>query len=222
MKRPYYIKAMVHLIVLPLLFSFAVTITLYIIAKPIVDLGISVASMTIAEQATGFEDALSSIYVDKDIVERNVVPLADVVIPYIGTHYATIQLKRIGMNVPLYWGDNDRILRYGAGQYTGSFLPGFQKPILIAGHKLSYFKILKDVLVKDQIIIKTNYGIYVYEVDEIALKKVNDPTFYDLSLNEETLVLYTCYPFTVLSSNRDVRYVVTGHRISGPDIKDGN
>jgi sortase A len=222
MKRSHYKKAMVQMLLIPLLFSLAVTITLYLIAKPVVDLSLAVASMTIAGQVPEFEDSLTSIYTDKDIVERNVVPLADVVIPYIGTHYASIQLKRIGMNVPLYWGDNDRILRFGAGQYTGSFLPGFQKPLLIGGHNLSIFRKLSEVLVKDQIIIKTNYGVYIYEVDEITIKKADDPSFYDLSLNEEQLILYTCYPFTVLSRNKDIRYVVYGHRVSGPDIKDVN
>ena len=70
----------------------------------------------------------------------------------------------------------------------------------------------------DEVIIQTNYAKYTYLVDEIAIKKANDPTFFNLSLIEEQLIMYTCYPFKILSSRLYDRYIVYGHRVSGPDI----
>lgn len=212
-------KAMVAILIVPLLFSLVTCGLLYVLLKPTIDLSLSVASMVIAENAPDFDADLGSIYQGKDLIERSTVPLAEVVIPFVGVHYANLSIQRIDLDVRLYWGDSEKILRYGAGQYIGSFLPGFQKPLLIGGHNLSVFKQLHYVTLDDEIIIHTNYGEYVYAVDEITVKKADDPTFYQLNQDVEQLILYTCYPFRILSGRRYDRFVVYGHRISGPDVK---
>jgi len=212
-------KAMVSILLVPLLFSLVVLSTLYLLFYPFVNLALQTASGVIAAQAPDFDPELASIFEDKNLIERNTVPLSEVDIPPIGTHYANISIKRVDLQIPLYWGDTEKILRHGAGQFIGSFLPGFQRPLLIAGHNLSVMYPLKNVEVSDEVVIKTNYGEYTYVVDEIAIKKETDPTFYDLSLREERLIMYTCYPFRILASRNYDRYIVYGHRISGPDIR---
>lgn len=46
-----------------------------------------------------------------------------------------------------------------------------------------------------------------------------DMEAFDLSVKEELLMLYTCYPFEFLWSRKTDRYVVYGERIEGPDVR---
>jgi sortase A len=212
-------KVMVALFVVPLLFCGLEYGFFYFSLKPLLEPFISAASLLIADEAIDFNDDLNSIYVEQDFVDRGTVPLAEVVIPFVGTYYARIESARIGLSVRLYWGDSLKILRKGAGQYIGSNLPGFQKPLLIAGHNLTTFNPIQNMVLGDLITINTNYGKYTYEVYEIAIKKSDDAEAFNLQRNEEILILYTCYPFHMLRSHKYDRFIVYGRRISGPDIK---
>lgn len=133
-------------------------------------------------------------------------------LPSEGTHYGNIFIDRLGMEVPLYYGDNNTILRKGAGQYTGSSLPGQGSQILICAHNTSYFKPLQHVEDGDTIRVVTNYGAYTYQITEIRIAAATDTSTYNLSLNYEQLVLYTCYPFTG-PPGKTQRYFVYADRV---------
>ncbi|MEI7668442.1 MAG: class D sortase [Erysipelotrichaceae bacterium] len=210
---------MVAFLVVPLLFCCLEYGFFYFSLKPLMDPIISAASLLIADEAIDFNDDLNSIYVEQDFSERGTVPLSEVVIPFVGTYYARIESARVGLSVRLYWGDSLKILRKGAGQYTGSNLPGFQKPLLIGGHNITVFNPIQNMIVGDLVTINTNYGQYIYEVYEIAIKKSNDTEAFNLQRSEEILILYSCYPFHILRSHKYDRFIVYGRRISGPDVK---
>ncbi len=204
---------------IPLFFSLLIYTLVYLAVEPVVNAGVAVASMVIARETPNFLEDLSTIYQDKNLIERSSIPLSEVVIPYIGTHYANLSIERLGVTTPVYFGDSDRILLAGAGQYSGSFLPGFKRPILLSGHNMSVFNYLQYLTVGDKISLKTNYGLYIYEVTAIAIHSATDPTAIDLGKQEEELILYTCYPFQRLSSRKYDRWFVYAKRISGPDVK---
>ena len=44
--------------------------------------------------------------------------------PQYGKKFATLNIKSIGMDLPIYHGDNLKILRYGVGHYAGSYFQG--------------------------------------------------------------------------------------------------
>jgi len=212
-------KVMVALLIVPLLFCALEYGFFYFTLKPLIDPMISMAGLLVSDSAIDFGDDLDSIYVEQDFTDRGTVPLSEVVIPYVGTYYARIESPRVGLSVRLYWGDSLKILRKGAGQYIGSNLPGFKKPLLIAGHNITTFNPIQNMIVGDLITIKTNYGQYIYEVYEIAIKKSMDTEAFNLERSEEILIMYSCYPFHILRSHKYDRFIVYGRRISGPDIK---
>ena len=108
-------------------------------------------------------------------------------------------------------------MRYGVGIYNGSFIPGYGKTILVAGHNNTYFNGLKYAK-KGQIIkIRTNYGNYRYEITDTQIKDKNDRSAYDLSADHENLILYTCYPFDELGLTPN-RFFVYAKPVSGPVI----
>ncbi len=204
---------------MPLFFSFFGLLIIYIALKPVVDLGLSVSSRIISSSSIDFLNDVSSIYEDKDFIDRNSVPLSEVVMPYVGQHYANLEVEHLNWTRQVYWGDNDRILLRGVGQYAGSFMPGFGKPIMLSGHNLSMFYEIQFLEVGDIVTIKTNYGLYKYEVFDYGVKTHPYTDAFDLGQDEEELILYTCYPFTVLSTRIYDRYFVYARRISGPDVR---
>ncbi|MBO7217406.1 MAG: class D sortase, partial [Clostridia bacterium] len=88
--------------------------------------------------------------------------------------------------------------------------------ILASAHNNTYFNCLQYVKVGDEIKIETTYGDYLYEVYLTEIKSTKDP-MYDLAASEETLILYTCYPFTELGIT-PLRYFVLARLVSGPKV----
>ncbi len=176
-----------------------------------------------------FSTDSNSLYgkeINKDIFEGNTlvgyeetVPSSLITYPLNGTKYAEITITD-GETVyvcPLYFGDSKAILRKGVGQYMGSNFPGEGKTIITSAHNNSYYNCLQYLETGDTVTIETNYGTYVYEVAETAIKPNTDKSALRLAAEEETLVMYTCYPFDQrgLTSKR---YFVYAKLISGPRV----
>lgn len=215
-------KVMAFLIV-PLLFALLGYSIIYLSLKPAADFSISMVTSMIADSSPDFSGEEKPLYEDKNLVERNSVPISEVVIPYIGQHFAQMSFPDIDFSVKVYFGDNDRILRRGAGMYAGSQLPGFKRTTLIAGHSWTVLNAVQHAKLADLIEIKTNYGLYVYEIYDIVLAKSDFDSYVDLKqTDEDTLVVYTCYPFERLVGRLSIRYFIYARRISGPDILKGN
>ena len=147
------------------------------------------------------------------------VPSSTIQYPLSGTKYGMINIETNGtlFEIPLYFGDSNSILRRGAGHYMGSHFPGEGSTILVSAHNNTYFNCLQYLKFGDKITVKTNYGIYEYAVSNTQIKSKNDLSAYNLSASEESLVLYTCYPFNALGLTPN-RYFVTAKLISGPRI----
>ena len=147
------------------------------------------------------------------------VPSSKIQYPLSSTKYAMISIETNGslFEIPLYFGDSSSILRRGAGHYMGSHFPGEGSTILVSAHNNTYFNCLQFLKFGDKITVKTNYGIYEYVVSNTQIKDKNDTSAYNLSATEETLVLYTCYPFNALGLT-EKRYFVLAKLISGSKV----
>lgn len=133
--------------------------------------------------------------------------------PDYGTQYGSISCEEIKLDAPLYYGDGDDLLRRGAGQYTGSAMPGSNGVSIIGAHDSTFFGPLEKVKVGSEVVITTNYGEFTYLVSGVKISKATDESAYQLETEEEQVILYTCYPFGTLSTNRDDRYYVYCSRV---------
>lgn len=148
--------------------------------------------------------------------------IREIVVPNVGERYGHLYGYRIGLDAPVYYGDTNLILRYGVGQFRGSFTPGFGRLILLSGHNTTFFRCLKYIEVGDEIIFDTNYETYKYRIFRVevmeaaALRDLLEARYY---LDpHETLVMYTCYPFHAIVGTKHLRLVAFGERIEGCDI----
>ncbi len=113
----------------------------------------------------------------------------------------------ISMDVPLYYGDTDQILELGAGIYPGSALPDETGTTLIGAHDTTFFADLDQIKAGDKISIQMNDRTITYTVTKT---KAADANSLDLSTLREdnSLILYTCYPLGQTNTKRMERYFV--------------
>ena len=153
----------------------------------------------------------------EDQPEDGTIRKSEVAVPATGSRYGTIICDDIGLKAPLYYGDTDKILSRGAGQYTGSGLPGEGRFILVGAHDVGYFEVLENAEKGQKINVHTSYGDFMYQITDLRVADVSYISVRDLEKTDnEKLVLYTCYPFGEVFDRSDRRYFVTAEKISGP------
>lgn len=140
--------------------------------------------------------------------------------PKYGDEYGMLSVATANIISPVFVGDNETQLLYGAGQYYGSVFPGDIGNTVIAGHTNSVFKTLGDAQIGDSIRLELTYGTYVYEISNIEIKSGTDQSILAPS-EEQILTLYTCYPFDYIGNTPD-RYVVTAKLVEGNPLSEIN
>ncbi len=215
-------KKLTEYIAFPLAFFLFGILFLYLVLSPFVNLVLSGWELFSSDSNIAFgEEINNDIFgIEKIEMIEDYIPASKITYPTNGTKYAQITItdSETEYVIPLYFGDNSSILRKGAGHYRGSKFPGEGSTVLVSGHNNTFFNCLKYVKVGDTIKLETNYGTYLYEVTETAVKKSTDSTAYDLRADEESLVLYTCYPFNQLGLTPD-RFFVYAKFVSGPTVR---
>lgn len=164
---------------------------------------------------------VSEQYTNKAIAllegDGNIIKSSQVKFPKEGEAYAVIHNDDREFSKDLYFGDTTAILDIAIGQYTNSGIPGQGKPLLVAGHNGTHFKQLRYFEKGDFVQIDTSYGNYVYEVYDMETMLADDFDTAVLNKDEETLIMYCCYPFDSLST--DTRYFVYAKKVKGPVIE---
>jgi sortase A len=106
-------------------------------------------------------------------------------------------------------GTTSKTLLLGVGHIEGTALPGEAGNIGIAGHRDTYFRVLKDIHRNDEILLQTVTGIARYEVDWIQITTPGDGGIV-LPTSKSALTLVTCYPFHYIGAAPE-RFVVHAH-----------
>ena len=128
--------------------------------------------------------------------------------PEYGTSYATINIPKININLPVYYGDTMEILKKGVGHSSGSQFPGEGGSIVYMGHNSKkVFRNFSKIEKGDLINIKTDYGDFSYKVYDTKIVEETDINALPIQDNKEILMIYTCYPFNNIGYATQ-RYVV--------------
>jgi sortase A len=111
-----------------------------------------------------------------------------------GAAIGEVRIDRIGMRAVISQGESDAVLRVGAGHLADTPWPGQPGNVVIAGHRDTIFRPLRNVREGDLVDVTTETTIAHYKV---VSTRVVPPT--DLSVLEpsggNSLTLITCYPF---------------------------
>ena len=128
--------------------------------------------------------------------------------PEYGTQYATIEIPRINVNLPVYFGDTLEVLKKGVGHSSGSYFPGEGGSIIYMGHNSkNMFRRFSELQLGDEIKVTTSYGEYTYKIYDMQLINEKDVDKLPVQKEKEILMVYTCYPFNNIGYATQ-RYVV--------------
>ena len=129
--------------------------------------------------------------------------------PEYGTQYATIQIPKIDVDLPVYYGDTLDIIK-GArvGHTGGSYFPGEGGSIIYMGHNSTkVFRRFSELQKGNEITVKTSYGEFKYKIYDMQIVEENEPDKLPIQKDKEILMIYTCYPFVYVGYTTQ-RYVV--------------
>ena len=130
------------------------------------------------------------------------------VYPEYGTQYATIQIPRIDVDLPVYYGDTLEVLKKGVGHSSGSYFPGEGGSIIYMGHNSKkMFRRFSELQKEDTITVKTNYGEFNYKIYDMQIVEETETEKLPIQTDNELLMIYTCYPFNNIGYATQ-RYVV--------------
>lgn len=129
-----------------------------------------------------------------------------------GSYLFQLSFPRQEATFDVVEGTTAKALRKGPGHLEGSAMPGKSGNTVIAGHRDTHFRVLKDVVVGDEILIDAAAKSYRYRIVEAKIVSPKDVR----SLRPESdavITLITCYPFYYVGPAPQ-RFVVRARAIS--------
>ena len=119
---------------------------------------------------------------------------------------AVLRIPRLGLEVPVLEGIDERTLNRAIGHVPGTALPGEPGNVAIAGHRDGFFRGLKDLAVGDRLELEVGGERRLYAVESL---RIVEPEAVEVlaPTPAPALTLVTCYPFYFVG-NAPLRYVV--------------
>jgi sortase A len=128
-----------------------------------------------------------------------------------GGSIGEIQIPRLGLTAMVVQGESAAILQRAVGHLATTALPGESGNVVLAGHRDTFFRPLKQVHAGDAITLKTRDGDFDYLVESTAVVRPSDVRVLQATVRR-TLTLITCFPFSYLGSAPD-RFIVRARQI---------
>jgi sortase A len=111
-----------------------------------------------------------------------------------GSIVGRLEIPRLGTSVVVFEGTDAGTLDLGAGHWTGSPLPGEDGNVVMAAHRDTFFRSLRNIRNHDAVDVATTEGTRHYLVDSTQIVNSNDLAVLAPTA-EPSLTLITCYPF---------------------------
>jgi sortase A len=128
-----------------------------------------------------------------------------------------IQVPRLQLKAIVVQGDSHTILRRAVGHIPETALPGAPGNVVLAGHRDTFFRPLRNIRVGDAITLQTSDGAFQYLVESTEVVPASVVEVLKAT-NGRTLTLITCYPFDYIGPAPN-RYVVRAREIVSSSIQ---
>jgi sortase A len=125
-----------------------------------------------------------------------------------------LRISRLGLEAPILEGTAQATLDRGLGRIEDTATLGSTGNIGIAGHRDSFFRVLKDIAIGDAIELQTLSGSAAYRVERTWLVQPEDVWVLDPTTSP-ALTLVTCYPF-YYNGSAPQRFIVRALRMPAP------
>jgi len=122
-----------------------------------------------------------------------------------------LEIPRLEYAEAVTQGDDDTTLRVSVGHLPDTPLPWGPGNSVLAGHRDTHFRALRNLVIGDRITFKTPRGMFEYEVKDKVIVEPDDLSVVAPTDNR-TLTLITCYPFTYIG-NAPQRFIVRAEAV---------
>jgi sortase A len=129
---------------------------------------------------------------------------------------ARLQVPSAGADLYVLADASGRSLAFGPGYLSGSAQPGERGNTIIAAHRDTHFRFLRETPIGMEISLQTadgrehRYRVVESHIIDTRVEHLN------LVLDRPTLSLVTCYPFDAVVPGGPMRFVVVAEEV-GPD-----
>jgi sortase A len=132
-----------------------------------------------------------------------------------GDFIARMTIPRLGADLYIVEGVGKKELRKAPGHMIGSGFPGQPDNSIIAGHRDTHFRVLKDIREGDDIVLQFDGDYFVYRVRETRIVRPSNREVLQPA-RDSKLTLITCYPFYYVGSapNRFIVEAELTNRVS--------
>jgi sortase A len=113
-----------------------------------------------------------------------------------GEPIGRIRIPRMGLDMIVLNGTDERTLKRGPGRYLGSFMPGEGELVYVAGHRTTYgapFSDIDALRPGDRVTLTVPYGTFEYRISRSTIVAAT-ATDVLRSRGNEVLALQSCYP----------------------------
>ena len=126
-----------------------------------------------------------------------------------GDKLGRIWVEGTKVDCALYWGDSENQFSRGAGCRAESdcVLPGENGTVFIGAHTGTYFSDLGSCEIGAIIHLETTWGDFAYKITDMQVILETDIDKVRWGAEEPSCILYTCYPFGILTHTTQ-RYAV--------------
>jgi LPXTG-site transpeptidase (sortase) family protein len=121
-----------------------------------------------------------------------------------------VEIPRLQLSAIVFQGADDPELNEGVGHVEKSALPGQKGNVVLAGHRDSFFRGLRNIERGDTIRITSESGVSIYSVKATEIVEPTDVGVMAPTPDEE-VTLITCYPFYFVG-HAPKRFIVHGVR----------
>jgi sortase A len=125
-----------------------------------------------------------------------------------------IQVPRLHLKAIVVQGSSHTILRRAVGHIPETALPGTPGNVVLAGHRDTFFRPLRNIRLGDAITFRTSDGAFQYVVESTAVVAASEVGVLAASATP-TLTLITCFPFDYLGAAPN-RFIVRAHELVSP------
>ena len=129
--------------------------------------------------------------ISTDLPSGDMEEAGEIIRPSFGEQYAVLRCEAAQIEVPVYWGSSAELLDLGACQSSASTVLGETGNAVIDAHVNTFFANLTQIEPGDEIVLFTEYGVFIYTARE-QITFQNTDKRYILPTETDQLTLYTC------------------------------
>jgi len=139
-------------------------------------------------------------------LELQRTPASAVSTPIAGSVFGLVEIPTLHLAAVVFEGSSDDVLDRGVGHLIESGALAGIGNVVLAGHRDTFFRPLRDIRIGDRIKVKTVSAQRTYLVESTKIVTPDDVGVLDRT-REPVLTLITCYPFRYVGSAPD-RFIV--------------